>query len=66
MVKYQQAEKMLEQSGEFDTTDDFTLVVQPWYTNATLPHFVGRFQPKNTIFIVEKRHFLVPKIDFSF
>jgi phospholipase B1 len=39
IVEYQQAEKQLEQSGEFDTTDDFTLVVQPWYTNATLPYY---------------------------
>uniref|UniRef100_A0A914DNB9 Uncharacterized protein n=1 Tax=Acrobeloides nanus TaxID=290746 RepID=A0A914DNB9_9BILA len=40
-IEYQQAEKAIEQSGDFDTTDDFTLVVQPWFANATLPYFAN-------------------------
>jgi phospholipase B1 len=37
--QYQAAEKALETDGEFDTTDDFTLVVQPWFTNNTKPYY---------------------------
>uniref|UniRef100_A0A914DRC5 Uncharacterized protein n=1 Tax=Acrobeloides nanus TaxID=290746 RepID=A0A914DRC5_9BILA len=37
VLQYQQAEKSLEQSGYFDTTDDFTLVTQPMFVNVTTP-----------------------------
>ena len=43
MIDYQQAAKQIEESGEFDSTDDFTFVVQPWYTNATMPYNVYIF-----------------------
>ena len=56
MIQYQEAELALQTSGEFDTTDDFTLVVNPWYTNATYPYFVKFHNiPLNTS--LGQRHF---------
>uniref|UniRef100_A0A914DIG7 Uncharacterized protein n=1 Tax=Acrobeloides nanus TaxID=290746 RepID=A0A914DIG7_9BILA len=37
VVAYQQVVKEIEQNGTFDSTEDFTVVTQPFYTNATLP-----------------------------
>uniref|UniRef100_A0A914DHX7 Uncharacterized protein n=1 Tax=Acrobeloides nanus TaxID=290746 RepID=A0A914DHX7_9BILA len=47
MIAYQQAAKEIEQSGDFDTTDDFTFVVQPFFTNSTLPYFPNGTVNKN-------------------
>uniref|UniRef100_A0A914BVS2 Transporter n=2 Tax=Acrobeloides nanus TaxID=290746 RepID=A0A914BVS2_9BILA len=41
VLQYQQEEKNLEASGYFDTTDDFTLVIQPFFSNVTTPPLVN-------------------------
>ncbi|GMT15672.1 hypothetical protein PFISCL1PPCAC_6969, partial [Pristionchus fissidentatus] len=55
--QYMQREQELQDSGEFDTTDDFTLVVQPFFEGLTDVPRLPNGDPDLTLFAPDCFHF---------